>query len=173
MQAQEAGADAPADWKRRKKAKLLHFTFGTAKPWCVAATLHERSYNSVFLRVENDFRGRLGRPHGQSPDGCAWLFRVEAQTRAVARARLSRVQNNTAIPCAGVLATFRRYRFDRSACFAALLREPVRLRPPLEGAPSLQSRGGSASTGRPLSFLVGGVMDIPFSGHLPLRPLVS
>ncbi|CAM9880469.1 unnamed protein product [Ectocarpus sp. 4 AP-2014] len=33
VQGKEAGPDAPADWKRRKKVKILHFTFGTAKPW--------------------------------------------------------------------------------------------------------------------------------------------
>lgn len=33
VQGKEAGPEAPADWKRRKKVKVLHFTFGTAKPW--------------------------------------------------------------------------------------------------------------------------------------------
>ncbi|CAM9319029.1 unnamed protein product [Ectocarpus sp. 12 AP-2014] len=33
VQGKEAGPEAPADWKRRKKVKILHFTFGTAKPW--------------------------------------------------------------------------------------------------------------------------------------------
>lgn len=33
VQGKEAGPEAPADWKLRKKVKVLHFTFGTAKPW--------------------------------------------------------------------------------------------------------------------------------------------
>ncbi|CAN0276029.1 unnamed protein product, partial [Laminaria digitata] len=33
VQGKEAGPEAPEDWKRRKKVKILHFTFGTAKPW--------------------------------------------------------------------------------------------------------------------------------------------
>lgn len=33
VQGREAGPEAPADWKLRKKVKVLHFTFGTAKPW--------------------------------------------------------------------------------------------------------------------------------------------
>lgn len=33
VQGKEAGPEAPADWKRRKKVKVLHYTFGTAKPW--------------------------------------------------------------------------------------------------------------------------------------------
>lgn len=33
VQGKEAGPEAPADWARRKKVKVLHFTFGTAKPW--------------------------------------------------------------------------------------------------------------------------------------------
>lgn len=33
VQGKEADPEAPADWKRRKKVKILHFTFGTAKPW--------------------------------------------------------------------------------------------------------------------------------------------
>ncbi len=33
VQGKAAGPEAPADWKRRKKVKVLHYTFGTAKPW--------------------------------------------------------------------------------------------------------------------------------------------
>lgn len=35
VQGQVADPHAPLDWTRRKAVKIIHFTFGTAKPWYV------------------------------------------------------------------------------------------------------------------------------------------